>query len=86
MTNPLIRILNRTLEREKRMTDEDITAALDEALGDANDRREGYCDGLAGKRQTGRSIEYRDACDDGAFDRQMMAMVGEWQRRAAISA
>jgi hypothetical protein len=51
---------------------------------EANDRREGYCDGLAGKRQSGRSTEYRDACDDGAFDKQMMAMVGEWQRRAAM--
>ena len=72
MTNPLSRHLAETLERENAMTEE------------ANDMREGYCDGLAGKRQEGRSIAYRDACDDGAFDLRMMAMVAEWKRRAAL--
>jgi hypothetical protein len=73
MTNPLIRILNRTVEREKRMTDE------------ANDRREGYCDGIAGHHQPDRSADYREAREDGAFDRQMLAMAAEMKRRAALT-
>jgi hypothetical protein len=68
--NPPISILNSAIERE--------------AMTDETDRREGYCDGLAGKRQQGRSITYRDANDDGAHDLQMSAMVAEWKRRAAL--
>lgn len=47
------------------------------------DRTEGYCDGLAGKRQCDRSQEYRDACDDGALDRQMLAMAQDMKLREA---
>lgn len=51
----------------------------------ANDRREGYCDGIAGKWQATRSDEYNEARQDGAFDRAMLAMHYEMQRRAALS-
>lgn len=72
MTNPLIHILNRITQRENAMTKQ------------ANERREGYCDGIAGHHQPDRSLEYREAREDGAFDRQMLAMAAEMQRRAAI--
>jgi peptidoglycan hydrolase-like protein with peptidoglycan-binding domain len=70
--NALIRLLLDMIEKEFPMPDAET------------DRREGYTDGLAGKRQQGRSITYRDANDDGAFDLQMSAMVAEWKRRAAL--
>lgn len=56
-------------------------AAMDD---EANDRREGYCDGMAGKRQTGRSADYNQASKDGAMDVLMLASVNEWKRRAAL--
>lgn len=72
MTHPLIRILNRITQQEQTMTEE------------ANDRLEGYCDGIAGHHQPDRSPEYRDAREDGDFDRQMLAMAAEMKRRAAL--
>lgn len=49
-----------------------------------NDRREGYADGLAGKRQCARSQDYDDAQRAGFYDEMMMAFVTEHKRRAAL--
>jgi hypothetical protein len=51
----------------------------------ANDRFEGYCDGIAGRWQATRSDEYNEARQDGAFDRAMLAMHYEFKRRAALT-
>jgi hypothetical protein len=73
MTHPLIDTLNRITQQEARMTDE------------ANDRREGYCDGMAGKCQYGRSVAYASAAQDGEDDFCMLENVAEWKRRAALA-
>ena len=72
MTHPLIRTLTRITEMEARMDDE------------ANDRREGYCDGMAGKRQRGRSKVYRESFEDGRCDEAKLRGVAERKRRAAL--
>ena len=72
MTNPLIDTLDRITQQEARMDDE------------ANDRREGYCDGMAGKCQHGRSVAYATAAQDGEDDFSMLENVAEWKRRAAL--
>lgn len=70
MTNPLITALASVTAQEAKM----------EA-----DKLEGYCDGMAGKMQPGRSVAYRRACDDGAADAGMLEFVAEWKRRNATS-
>lgn len=72
MTHPLVTMLDSIARKEAAMGDE------------RNDRREGYCDGTAGKWQEGRSPAYTEAQQDGAFDRAMLAMHYEFKRRAAL--
>ncbi len=73
MTNPLVTMLDSIARKEAAMSEQ------------ANDRREGYCDGIAGKWQATRSDEYNEARQDGAFDRAMLAMHYEFKRRAALT-
>jgi hypothetical protein len=62
MTNPLIRALNRITQQEARMDDE------------ANDRREGYCDGIGDHApQSERSRDYADAWLDGKDDARRLS-------------
>lgn len=72
MTHPLVTMLDSIARKEAAIAD------------DRNDRREGYCDGLAGHFQDTRSATYREAREDRAYDRMMMHMVAEWKRRAAL--
>ncbi len=72
MTNPLLTMLDSIARKEAAMSEQ------------ANDRREGYCDGIAGNWQATRSDEYNEARQDGAFDRAMLAMHYEFKRRAAL--
>lgn len=51
---------------------------------DANDRREGYADGIGRNAQPNRSDAYRAGLDDGFNDRMMLNRVAEWKRRAAL--
>ena len=55
----------------------------------ANDRREGYADGMAGKhlslaQMRARSNEYLEASIDGRQDNTMLRWVYEFRRRAAL--
>ena len=72
MTNPLITALNRITQQEARMDDE------------ANDRREGYADGLARKPFTRADKFWVEGWDDGWRDAAMLSAVAEWKRRASL--
>jgi len=62
MTNPLIRTLQSITQQEARMDDE------------ANDRREGYCDGISDHApQTGRDASYANAWLDGKDDARRLS-------------
>jgi hypothetical protein len=66
-------IFSRITQQEARMDDE------------ANDRREGYCDGMAGHVQVGRQGRaYAAALNEARRDRTMLRQVAEWKRRAAL--
>ena len=65
MTNPLITALDETIKREKAMTDDQ-----------ANDRREGYADGIADHAmQQGRTLDYVNAWLDGKEDANWLRLV-----------
>ena len=52
---------------------------------EANDRREGYADGIANHRRShDTSANYTLAWCDGKADREMLDAVTEWKRRAAM--
>ena len=74
--NPLQTLHEATIAKERTMTTDT-----------ANDRREGYCDGLSRKWQIGRSAAYRVANHDGRRDAARMLEdvltappVSAWQR------
>lgn len=51
---------------------------------EANDRREGYADGMAKNSPTRTDRAYYTAWKDGIDDRIMLAQVAEWKRRALL--
>lgn len=73
--NPLQSTLTATIAKEAAMTDTT-----------ANDRREGYADGLSGKYQPRRSAAYVAACWDAWKDADRLSLhraaarLGFWQR------
>jgi hypothetical protein len=72
MTNPLIETLASTIEREAEI---------------ANDRREGYADGLKFHYQDKRAScpTWLAAFREGADDRHMLWGIAEQKRRAALA-
>ena len=73
--NPLIRTLATTIEQERTMS-----------TTTADDRREGYCDGLSQHWQAGRSAAYNAANHDARCDAARMPAnapseaLGGWER------